>query len=105
MTCEQYWEGDPYLVTYYRKAHNLKTEEENQKLWLQGLYIQSAFASVIGNMFSKGKQIKYIESPVRLTPLTDREKENKAEQERRRYIESRTRWMREWKKKYKDKGQ
>lgn len=92
------------MVTDYRKAHNLKVEEENQKLWLQGLYIQSAFASVVGNMFSKNNKVKYIEKPIRLTPLTEREKESKAEQERRKYIENRTRWMREWQKKHKDKG-
>lgn len=72
MTYEQYWNADPYLAVYYRKAHELKVEERNQELWLQGLYNYKAFSAVI-DMFAyglggkKGRRPKgYIEKPIDL---------------------------------------
>lgn len=46
MTAEQYWDGDPDLVKYYRKAEEIRTERRNQEFWLQGMYIYEALADV-----------------------------------------------------------
>lgn len=53
MTYEQYWCGDPRLVIAYRKKHKLQIELENQKLWLQGLYIYDAVLAVAGAALAK----------------------------------------------------
>ena len=93
MTHDQYWNEDPWLAETFRKAHNIKVEMLNQELWLQGLYIHNAFAVVISN-FGRGlsgkkggKQEKYIEKPIRITPLSEIEKRQKVKEERRRVIQ------------------
>ena len=55
MTEEQYWDGDPELVKYYRKAEEIRNEKRNQELWLQGMYIYEALcdASPIFHAFAK----------------------------------------------------
>ena len=42
MTPEQYWDGDCMLAKYYRKAQELRRQERNTELWLQGLYVYDA---------------------------------------------------------------
>lgn len=103
MTTEEYWEGDPYLVVYYRRAHLLKVEQRNQELWLQGLYIYNAFGTVLANAFAKkgAKKQKYLEKPIRITPLTETEKRLKAEEERRKVIAHFTALQKAWDKKHK----
>ena len=55
MTPDQYWDGDPALVKYYRKADELKWERKNQELWLQGMYFYEAIcdASPVLHAFAK----------------------------------------------------
>lgn len=75
-TPDEYWNGDPDLVKAYRQAFNIRLEQRNNELWLQGLYILDALSVVIGNSFGgKGqKKRKYMENPIRITPLTEQEK-------------------------------
>lgn len=98
MTTEEYWERNPYLVQSFKQAHLMKIEQRNQELWLQGLYVQKAFAVVIGNAFAKkGEQKeKYFESPLRITPFTEKEKKQKAEKERQKIIAELTAWEKAW---------
>ena len=49
MSYAEYWEGDPMLTRYYRKAYLIKQEEENNKAWLQGLYIYDAISTALHN--------------------------------------------------------
>ena len=49
MSYAEYWEGDPVLAQYYRKAYRLKQEEENQRAWLQGLYMYDAMTTALHN--------------------------------------------------------
>lgn len=46
MTYDQYWNGDPTLVKYYRKADEMRKERVNEELWLQGMYIYEALCDV-----------------------------------------------------------
>lgn len=46
MTYEQFWQGDAELVVYYRKAQRIRNKRENQKLWMQGMYIYEAILDV-----------------------------------------------------------
>lgn len=102
MSPKEYWEGDPYLVVDYKRAHNLKVEQRNQELWLQGLYIYNAFGTVLANAFAKkgSKKERYLEKPIRITPLTEQEKRVQAEEERKKVIAHFTRMEKQWRKKF-----
>ena len=91
MSYDDFWYGKPELATAYKKLHRLQAEQTNQQLWLQGLYIHNAVAVAINNAFSKQKQ-KYISEPVRLFPMTEDEKETKAEETRQKLIEKLNAW-------------
>lgn len=91
MSYDEFWYGKPELATAYRKLHRLRTEQTNQQLWLQGLYVQNAVAVAINNAFSKQKQ-KYIAEPVRLFPMTEDEKEIKAAETRQKLIAKLNAW-------------
>lgn len=83
MTYEQYWDASPHLATIYRKAYRLKREVENENAWLMGLYVYDAFAVCMANVFSKrgAKKQNYIERPIDIFPLTEREKKRREQEE------------------------
>jgi hypothetical protein len=49
MSYAEYWEGDPILTQYYRKAYQIKQEEINYNSWLQGMYIYDAVSTALYN--------------------------------------------------------
>ena len=49
MSYAEYWEGDPKLAQYYRKAYYIKQEETNNNAWLQGLYVYDAVSTALHN--------------------------------------------------------
>ena len=58
MSYAEYWEGDPKLTQYYRKAYQIKQEEINNNAWLQGMYIYDAVSTALHNAlrgFGKNK--------------------------------------------------
>lgn len=81
MTFDEYWRGDCWLAQYYLKSYNIKKEQENEKMWLQGLYIYEALCDVspIMQPFSKKgtKPHKYPDKPYSLYE----KKKTKEEQE------------------------
>lgn len=83
MTLEQFWDEPPFLAVFYRKAFRLKREIDNEQAWLAGLYVYDAFAVCLANAFSKrgSKKHDYLEKPVDLFPLTEREKKRREQQE------------------------
>ena len=83
MSYEQYWDESPYLAIAYRKAHRLRMEMDNQKAWLQGLYVYDAFAVCLANAFSKrgAKKKDYIEKPIDIFPLTEKENKKRVKEE------------------------
>lgn len=89
MTAAEFWNDDPWLAAAYRKADEFRRQKCSEEMWLQGLYIYNAFNVVIGNALrKKGTPAeKYLEEPIRVTPLSEQEKEEKAEKERRKTIE------------------
>lgn len=88
MSYEDYWFASPHLVKYYRKAHRYRTEQRNQELWLQGLYIYNAVSTVISNAFGgkSGKKAKYLEKPIDIFPKKI-EKSEEADNMRRNTFE------------------
>lgn len=57
-------------------------------MWMQGLYVCNAVGVVVGNALKKKgtAPLKYLEEPIRVIPLTEAEKEAKAEKERKKTI-------------------
>ena len=76
MSWDDYWNGDPAKLPYFRRAYALQREEVNQQLWLQGVYILRA----IGCLVPDGEP--YPSEPL---PLTD--EDVKAQEERKRKTE------------------
>lgn len=81
MTPEQYWDQDSTLVIAYRKAAEIKREQKNQELWLQGLYIYEALCDVAPILRAFGKKgtkaHKYSSQPY---PITEKRKKVNEEQ-------------------------
>ena len=91
MSYDEFWYGDPFRAVAYRQAYRLRTEQTNQQLWLQGLYVHNAVAVAINNAFNKQKQ-KYIAEPLKLFEPTEEEKKAKAEDARRKLVEKLNAW-------------
>lgn len=86
MSFAEYWEGDPSLARYYRKAYLIKQEEINNNAWLQGLYIYDAISTALHNALrGMGKQKPppkdYAKQPYEFN------KKNKTEQEKIKEVE------------------
>jgi hypothetical protein len=57
MSSAEYWEGDPSLPRYFRKAYRIKQDEINNNAWLQGLYVYDAVSTALHNALrGMGKQ-------------------------------------------------
>lgn len=74
MTPDEYFNQDCTLVKYYREARQIRKEQRNQELWLQGLYIYEALGdmSPILRAFSK-KGTKPLPYPFEPYPITESE--------------------------------
>ena len=85
MTYEQFWEGDPSLTKYYRKAYELQRKRRNEDLWLQGMYIYEALCDVsplLRAFANKGtKAHPYAERPYSITS-DERKEEQKLKEQR-----------------------
>ena len=77
MTYDLYWNDNPELAKYYRKADEIRNERRNQELWLQGMYIYEALCDVspVLHAFAKKgtKPAPYSTSPY---PLTEKARKN-----------------------------
>lgn len=106
MTYEQYWEQSPYLAVAYRKAYRLRREADNEQAWLQGLYVFDAFAVCLANAFAKrgSKKQNYIEKPIDIYPLTEREKKRREAEENAKMQAAMEAMVREQQRKKKSKG-
>lgn len=107
MSHEQFWYGDPWLCVVFRDMHNLKREMRNEELWLQGLYNFNALSTVLSNfgqMFTKHKRApqKYIQQPIRVTPLSEAEKRQKEIAERKKVIAYFTNLQKQWERREKN---
>lgn len=77
MSVSEFWDGDPMLVVYYRKAHEIQQELINVWEWRMGVYNLYAFGTIIGSMFAKNKDDMpdYLKEPLPLREKTEEEKE------------------------------
>lgn len=83
MSYDEYWNGEPELVKYYREAYLLKGKQRNQELWLQGYYVYNAVATALGNGFRKKgtSPTSYIEKPIPMNRLEIKEDQEHKEKE------------------------
>lgn len=81
MDYDQFWRQDVSLVRAYRQAHQIRKQEANEMLWLQGKYFYEALGAIspVLNAFAKqGTHAeKYLSRPFPIT-VEDR----RAEEER-----------------------
>lgn len=78
---DEFWNGDYTRLKFYYDAYQLMLEERNREMWLQGFYVFDAVSVAISNAFrQRGQQpSKYMEKPIRLTEMSEIEKEQEAE--------------------------
>ena len=88
MSASEYWEDDPWLTVGYRQADILLRQQKSNDMWLQGRYFFDALQVEFANILSKKGRPKehYPEEPYRVTPMTEEEKQIKAERERKKLI-------------------
>lgn len=94
MTYDQFWNDDPCLVRFYRKAEEMRMEKRNQELWLQGMYIYEALCDVspILHAFAKRgtKPVPYTEQPY---PLSNKEVKRAKEDKEREVFDKGKKFM------------
>ena len=94
MTYDQYWNDDPSLVKYYRKADEMRKERINEELWLQGMYVYEALCDVspILHAFAKKgtKPHPYSERPY---AITESQHKREKEEKERKHLEKCKRYM------------
>ena len=101
MTEEQFWKGDPNLVGAYIKAQRYRDDRRNQELWLQGLYVYSAFSAVISNAFGKsGNRVDYFKEPIDLHP--EETNARKVAEARQKVVDELNAWKQAWEQKQKE---
>lgn len=69
MSYDEFWHKESYLTQIYLRLHQIKAEEVNEQLWLQGAYIFNALEIALFNSLGRSKCQKaktYIEKPVEL---------------------------------------
>jgi len=76
MSVTEFWDGEPILATYYRKAYEIRQEMINAWEWRMGAYNLSAFGVVLGNAFRKKgtKPLEFMDKPLPLYEKTEEEK-------------------------------
>ena len=71
MTWDEFWNESIERLPVYWQMYQFNRERRNEELWMQGIYIQAAVATVLDHKH----RVKYPEKPHRLTAMTEAEKE------------------------------
>jgi hypothetical protein len=66
MTTEEFWNGEPRVLSSFIKKHELELDEMNKYSWLIGLYTYKAVGVVVSNALSGKNSVKqsYFEKPL-----------------------------------------
>ncbi len=95
MTWEQYWYGDVRMTRSFYEAHRLRKKEENERLWLQGMYFFDGISAALANFGNSlagargRRRAEYSKKPYEIfkeepRPEAPKEKEDREERERLR---------------------
>ena len=94
MSSAEYWEGDPSLPRYFRKAFKMRQERENEQAWLHGLYVYDATISALTHLSKDKKDHKeYTSQPYSFDPEDYEEEQNSKVEEAQAQAEV---WMKTW---------
>lgn len=93
MTYDEYWKGSPYRAKFYREAHELKVKQNDEQMWVQGMYIYEALCEVspILHAFSKSgtKPLPYAAKPYLYDMKIESERtKQRQEEEKQKEIEN-----------------
>ena len=86
MSPDEYWHGDPWLVQVYLEAQKHKRQRESEAMWLNGLYIESAFGVVLARAFGD-KNAAYLPEPINVIPKTEEQIREEQIREKERLIQ------------------
>ena len=75
VSADEYWNGDYTMLKYYVKRHKIAVEQQNEQLWLQGVYFYDALSAALSQAFSKHSTARYPDKPYRLTQMSEVEQE------------------------------
>jgi len=86
MTYEQYWFGDALMSRDFQEAYQLRQQQQNEMLWLQGMYFYEGFCTALHNALASkvSKKVSYPEKPYEVFrgPKTEEEKKREIEEKR-----------------------
>lgn len=95
MSSGEYWDGDCTLTRAYKTAYEMRLEQMNFQVWLQGRYVYEAVLGVapILHAFAKktAKPVPYPNKPYPITPGARKAEE--AEEEKRQMGEIKAKVM------------
>ena len=87
---DDYWNGEPEICKYARKAEEYRQREKNQYAWLSSIYIFRALldASPAFHDFGDGQQLDIHYSVERPFPMSQKEAEEIERERQQKYIET-----------------
>lgn len=95
MTYDEFWNQDCLIVKAYRKVRDMRLEEDNFKMWMQGRYIYDALCAVapIVRAFSKARRPNdYVSDPYPLkteySKYRQKQKEHESDNKAKALVES-----------------
>lgn len=104
MTYQGYWNATMEEKETYLKFHELRNEQRNQEMWLQGLYVFKAIETALHNQPAFAthpvKPESYLKEPIRLTPLTEEEKRQKEQAKLDQFVNELLTFQENWERKY-----
>lgn len=83
MSYDEYWNGEPEIARFVRKAYLFRLEEQNRQNWMMGRYVYDAIfanAPVLRAFSSATSPSQYVEEPY---PVTSRERTEHDERKRK----------------------
>lgn len=83
MTEEQYWDGDPCLVTAYRKAHDLRMQYDSRRMYFQNAYLYDTLMRVSPIFGLSGGKIEEIRNETIPFSNSEIEKYRRKEEEKK----------------------
>lgn len=94
MTFDEYWFGSTRMHVAYRKKYEIEQRKQNEMMWLSGIYMRSAIASVLTS------KVEYFDEPL---PITEDEAEAHDRREKSKKVQSFDAWVNQFNRNFKAK--
>ena len=101
MSYKDFWHGDAYEVSFYKKAYKLKLQQQDENNWMIGMYVYEAIIDCSPTLhpFSHNrKPLQYAEKPFLFDKLNETQKnekelEQEQENERLKFVVQMNNWF------------